>query len=93
MLHWPLPPFRINAADDLTTIRNDDVTKKTSKLKRSSADMLKEDKRMKANHQDLQAINAKKKAAKNILNAEIFERHTTQKNIDRLFGRASTKSR
>ena len=55
--------------------------------------MLKEDKRMKANHQDLQAINAKKKAAKNILNAEIFERHTTQKNIDRLFGRASTKSR
>ena len=77
MLHWPLPPFRINAADDLTTIWNNEVAKKTSKLKHSAAELLKEDYRKKPNHQDLQAVNAKKKAQKNISDAPIFERHTT----------------
>ena len=40
--------------------------------------MLKEDCRNKPNNQELQAVNAKKKAQKNIADAPIFERHTTQ---------------
>ena len=77
MLHWPLPPFRINAADELTAIRFDKVIKKTSKLKRSAADMLKEDYRKKPKNQELQVVNAKKKATKDIADVPIFERHTT----------------
>ena len=73
-----MPPFRINAADDLTMIRDDKVSIKKDQQGRNSILKQLQPFRKKPKNQEWQAVNAQKKAAKDITEAPILERHTTQ---------------